>query len=108
MPEGRGGDLAPLLSPGEARSGVVSSWAAQDRRDIELLEQVQQRLWKGLKDIPTRKGFGSWGHSASRGDTAKKGPHPLLSTSAEKAQSRDQTLFHGAQQQDKRQPTNLC
>lgn len=87
---------------------TVSSWAAQERRDIELLEQVQQRLWKGLKDIPTRKGFGSWGRWASRGDTTKRGPYPSLSPSAGRAQRRDQTLFHGAQQQDKRQPTNLC
>ncbi|KAJ7422114.1 hypothetical protein BTVI_15419 [Pitangus sulphuratus] len=50
LPAGKG-VLAPPLSPGEAHlECCVQCWVPQHQRDMELLEQVQQRLRRGLGD----------------------------------------------------------
>uniref|UniRef100_A0A8C5IWC9 Uncharacterized protein n=1 Tax=Junco hyemalis TaxID=40217 RepID=A0A8C5IWC9_JUNHY len=60
-----GSNPAPLLSPGEAHlECCVQSWAPQDKRDRELLEQLQQSThlavlsnnlthWKKLPLLPS-------------------------------------------------------
>ncbi|RMC18602.1 hypothetical protein DUI87_04496 [Hirundo rustica rustica] len=52
LPEVRGADPAPLLSPGEAHLECsVQFWALQENRDMELLEQVRQRTMKIIKGL---------------------------------------------------------
>ncbi|RMC06292.1 hypothetical protein DUI87_15723 [Hirundo rustica rustica] len=49
---GQGGDPAPLLSPGEDQlECCVQFWAPQDRRDRELLQQIQWRVTKMMEGL---------------------------------------------------------
>ncbi|KAJ7405734.1 hypothetical protein WISP_138321 [Willisornis vidua] len=50
LPAGQGSDPTPLLNSNEAKSGV-HFWALQYRRDMEALEQVQQRARKIMKGL---------------------------------------------------------
>lgn len=48
----KGGHPAPLLSPGEMHlESCVVFWAPQDKREVELLKQVQQRVTKMMKGL---------------------------------------------------------
>jgi len=50
--EATGGDHSPLSSTNEARLGCwVQPWAPQYKRDMEILEQVQQRGIKMIKGL---------------------------------------------------------
>ena len=47
-----GGDPDPLLSPGETHlEFCVQFWAPQDKRDLELLDQVQWRATRMIKGL---------------------------------------------------------